>query len=98
MTTVDPEQARAFVLRELGNLAAGDDTTLRLAATVRAYLDEHANRSRTAKRLGVHENTIKYRIRQAEEILGRKIDERHLELRVALTLAGVVRRGAEPAA
>jgi DNA-binding PucR family transcriptional regulator len=91
MATADPDQARAFVRRTLGELAAGDDTSLRLAATLRAYLDEHASRSRAAKRLGVHENTISYRIRQAEEILDRSVEDDTLDLRVALALAPVLR-------
>ena len=59
-------------------------------ATLRTYLDEHSSRSRTAKRLGIHENTVSYRIKQAEEILGRSVDQRTLELRVALALANLV--------
>ena len=91
IATADLEQARTFVQRELGGLAATDDLTARLAATLRTYLDEHASRSRTAKRLGIHENTVSYRIKQAEEILGRGVDQRSLELRVALALAHLVR-------
>jgi hypothetical protein len=87
----DIDQARAFVGRELGALTADDDTSRRLAATLRVYLDEHASRSRAAKRLGIHENTISYRIRQAEEILGRSVDEETLDLRVALALAAMTR-------
>ena len=58
---------------------------------VAAYLDEGASHSRAAKRLGIHENTVRYRIRQAEELLGRPVDEQTLDLRVALKLADVVR-------
>ena len=93
--TGDLDQARVFVERELGELAGDDDVSLRLAATLRAYLDEQASRGRTAKRLGIHENTVSYRIRQAEEILGRGIGERTLDLRVALALVDVVRPGAD---
>jgi DNA-binding PucR family transcriptional regulator len=82
-----------FVRRELGRLALTDETTRRLAATLRTYLDENGSRGRTAKRLHVHENTVAYRIRQAEELLGRALDKRTLELRAALTLAELV---AEP--
>jgi DNA-binding PucR family transcriptional regulator len=57
---------------------------------VRAYLDENCSRGRTAKRLHVHDNTVAYRIRQAEELLGRSLERRTLELRVALALADVV--------
>ena len=77
--------------RELRGLAGDDDLSTRLAATLRTYLDEQSSRSRTAKRLGIHENTVSYRIRQAEEILGRSVDQRTLELRVALALAHLVR-------
>lgn len=90
IATVDFEQARAFVQRELGPLTAGDETTRRLAATLRAYLDENCSRGRTAKRLHIHENTVAYRIRQSEEILGRSLEKRTLELRTALALADLV--------
>jgi DNA-binding PucR family transcriptional regulator len=87
----DIDQAQAFVDRELGALAADDDTCRRLAATLRAYLDEHASRGRAAKRLGIHENTISYRIKQAEEILGRGVEQDTLNLRVALALLPITR-------
>lgn len=85
--TVDLEQARTFGRRELGRLASDDQATRRLAATLRVYLDENCSRGRTAKRLHIHENTVAYRIRQAEELLARSLDRRSLELRVALSLA-----------
>ena len=91
IATADLEQARIFVQRELQGLAGTDDLTRRLTATLRTYLDERSSRSRTAKRLGIHENTVTYRINQAEEILGRGVDQRTLELRVALALANLVR-------
>ena len=91
IATADLEQARIFVARELQGLAGTDDLTARLTATLRTYLDEHSSRSRTARRLGIHENTVAYRIKQAEEILGRGVDQRTLELRVALALANLVR-------
>jgi DNA-binding PucR family transcriptional regulator len=90
LATANIDQARDFVARELGALAAGDDTTRRLAATVRTYLDENGSRGRTAKRLSIHENTVSYRLRQAEELLGRSVDKRTLELRVALALADLI--------
>ncbi len=90
IATKDVDQTRVFVRRELGRLGAMDDTTRRLAATLRAYLDENCSRGRTAKRLHLHENTVAYRIRQAEELLGRSLDRHTLELRVALTLAELV--------
>ena len=90
IATADIEQAQTFVRRELGRLGDRDETTRRLAATVRTFLDENCSRGRTAKRLHVHENTVAYRIRQAEELLGRPVDKRTLELRTALVLADLV--------
>lgn len=90
LATVDLDQARGFVAGELGGLAAADPTTRRLAATLAAYLDEGSSHARTARRLDVHENTVRYRIRQAQEVLGRPVDQRTLELRAALRLAGAI--------
>lgn len=98
IATANLDQARQFVRRELGPLGAADETTRRLAATVRAYLDENCSRGRTAKRLHVHDNTVAYRIRQAEELLGRPLERRTLELRVALALADVVAETSDSAA
>ncbi|WP_158240340.1 PucR family transcriptional regulator [Mycobacterium hubeiense] len=98
ITTVDIDQARVFVQRELGRLGSTDETTRRLAATLRTYLDENCSRGRTAKRLHIHENTVAYRIRQAEELLGRSLDKRTLELRVALTLAELVTEASDSGA
>lgn len=91
LATTDLDQARAFVAAQLGALAGDDDVALRLAATLRVYLDENASPTRTAKRLGIHENTVANRVRQAEKLLGRPVGEQRLELHVALALAPLVR-------
>jgi hypothetical protein len=83
----DVEAARRFAERELGPLAAGDDATMRLASTLQVFLEEGASFVRAARRLGVHTNTVTYRVRRAEELLGHRVSERQLELRVALRLA-----------
>lgn len=86
----DVEAARRFAERELGPLAASDDATVRLAATLAVFLDEGASFVRAARRLGVHTNTVTYRVRRAEELLGHPVAERQLELRVALRLSRLV--------
>ncbi len=93
LASVDLDLAREFVARELGPLAAHDDDTARLAATVRVYLEEHASPRRTAQRLGVHENTVKNRVRAVRDLLGRPPEERVAELLVALRLARLTDRG-----
>jgi DNA-binding PucR family transcriptional regulator len=91
LASADLEQARHFVGRELGPLAADDDYTVKLAATLRVYLEERSSPRRTAQRLGVHENTIVKRIHTARELLNRPVDTRISELLVGLRLAPLVR-------
>ncbi|HEX2358340.1 MAG TPA: helix-turn-helix domain-containing protein [Solirubrobacterales bacterium] len=91
LASADLEHARDFVLRHLGPLAAEDDDSLRLSATLRVYLEERSSPRRTAERLGVHANTITNRIRAAQELLDHPIESRVAELLVALRLAAVVR-------
>jgi PucR C-terminal helix-turn-helix domain/GGDEF-like domain len=90
LMTHDLGEARRFVAAELGALAADDDATRRLSSTLRVFLEERASFVRAARRLGVHENTVTYRVRRAEEILGHPVSERQLELRAALRLARLV--------
>lgn len=87
LASIDEQAAREFIAAELGSLARQDDDDLRLAATLRAYLEEHASPRRTARRLGVHENTIKNRVRAIEELHGRPADQRVAETLLALRLA-----------
>jgi DNA-binding PucR family transcriptional regulator len=90
MVVSDLEQARRFVQRELGPLAEDDDAARRVAGTLRVYLEERSSPVRTARRLGIHQNTVAHRIRRVEEMLGRPVNERPLELQVALKLLKVV--------
>lgn len=86
----DQEQARRFAEDQLGPLLGGDRESVRLAATLAAYLEEHASPRRAAARLGVHENTVAARIRTIEERLDRPIAGRVTELLLALRLAPAV--------
>lgn len=86
LATADPVQARAYVARSLGPLYATDPTSVKLAETVAAFLDEGGSHARAATRLGIHENTVRYRVRQAEDLMGRPILTSDLDLRVAIAL------------
>ncbi len=90
LLTEDPEAARRFAARELGTLAAGDEATARVASTVAVFLEEGSSFVRAGRRLGIHANTVAYRVRRAESLLGHPVGERQLELRVALRLAAVI--------
>ncbi|WP_372791057.1 PucR family transcriptional regulator [Paraconexibacter sp.] len=92
LLTHDVGEARRFAERELGALGAETDASRRIAATLRVFLEEGSSFVRAARRLGVHENTVAYRVRRAGELLGHPVEDRQLELRVALMLADVLRR------
>ena len=95
LLTHDLEEAKLFVHNEIGALMDESDPTRRLAATLEIFLHEESSFVRAARRLGIHENTVAYRVRRAEELLGRRVSERQLELRAALRLAPFVRGGGE---
>ena len=90
LLTADPVEAVRFAESELGELLADDDTAGRLRATVRVYLDENLSPARAARRLGIHQNTVVYRVKQTEELLGHPIEQRRLQLEVALRLSDMI--------
>ena len=51
------------------------------------YLEEGRSLVAAARRLGIHENTVKYRLRRCEELLGRPPADRPLRLQAAILLA-----------
>jgi DNA-binding PucR family transcriptional regulator len=81
----NPDSARRFVRDELGGLAAGTERAQRIRDTLLAWLAV-GSQARAATELGVHENTVRLRIRVAGEELGTALTERRTELLVALRL------------
>jgi hypothetical protein len=73
---------RAWVVETLGALAGDDEHNARLRGTLGVFLAENGSYKATAERLTLHKNTIQYRIRRAEEGLGRPVggDRLHIEL------------------
>jgi DNA-binding PucR family transcriptional regulator len=90
LLTADPVEAVRFAESELGELLADNDTAGRLRATVGVYLEENLSPARAARRLGIHQNTVVYRVKQTEELLGHTIEQRRLQLEVALRLADMI--------
>lgn len=86
----DLPRARAFVAGQLGSLASTAEPAERLRHTVLAFLASGGSATRAAKELYVHQNTVAYRVKRAEEMLGRKVSENSIELTCALTLAAVL--------
>jgi DNA-binding PucR family transcriptional regulator len=86
----DLPRARAFVASQLGPLAAPGEPTARLRETVLAFLTAAGSSTRVAKELFVHQNTVTYRIKKAEELLGRRVTDDPVELSCALSLAAAL--------
>ncbi|OHF24893.1 hypothetical protein BKP30_27245 [Rhodococcus erythropolis] len=78
------EGMNKLVRRELGALTADDEGTRRLRETLRLYLSHAGNAHITGELLNIHPNTVRYRIRHAEELLGRPVEHRRMYLEVAL--------------
>lgn len=84
---------RALIARELGALAGDAKGLDRVRETVDAYLAFGGSVDLTATSLIVHKNTIRYRLAQAEELIGHPLTERRTE--IALALRGLARYGTE---
>jgi hypothetical protein len=79
--------AADFVARELGALARNDKPTAVLRETLLGYLELDRSVATTAERLYVAKNTVVYRVKKAEQLLGRSVREDRLRLHTALFLA-----------
>lgn len=86
MLSTDETAMRHLVETELTGLLARDASTMRLRRTALAFLRSGSNARAAADLLGTHRNTVLYRVRRAEELLGRPIDDGRLRLELALTL------------
>jgi PucR family transcriptional regulator, purine catabolism regulatory protein len=76
-----------FVASALGPLIRRDEArSSELVASVRAFIASGGRWEQGAEALGVHRHTLRYRIRQAEDLLGRDLSsaEDRLELWLAL--------------
>ncbi|MEV5647602.1 helix-turn-helix domain-containing protein [Nocardia sp. NPDC052254] len=85
----DAPAMRALIRRELGPLAGPGANSARLRETLLAYLRSHRSPEGAAAQLGVHKNTVRYRIQRIEELLARRIDECGLRLELALECAAI---------
>ena len=75
---------RAWVLSTLAGLAADDEHHARLRGTLLVFLQNAGSYKTTAEQLMLHKNTVQYRIRKAEESLGRPVGENRYDVELAL--------------
>jgi PucR C-terminal helix-turn-helix domain/GGDEF-like domain len=78
------ELVRAWVLSTLADLAIDDEHHARLRDTLLVFLRSGGSYKTTAQQLTLHKNTVQYRIRKAEESLGRPVGDRRHDVELAL--------------
>lgn len=94
----EPGDRDRFLRRVLGTLADDTRAAARARETLGAYLAEGGSPTRTARRLGVHRNTVTYRLGTIRRLVD-DLDGRSLELQLALHLVEQLGPlGAPPAA
>jgi hypothetical protein len=83
-----PRIARQLRRRVLGPLEAyGEGRSVELLRTLRAYFAARLNRGKAAKALGVHPNTLDYRLGRIEELCGVRLSDPGDIARIQLALA-----------
>jgi DNA-binding PucR family transcriptional regulator len=82
-----PDLLRGWVRNTLGGLAADDENHARLRETMLVFLHSGGSYKATAERLVLHKNTVQYRIRKAEESLGRPVGENRHDVELALRVS-----------
>jgi hypothetical protein len=78
--------AQALVARELEGLTGDDPQSAKLRRTALAFLRCAGSATGAARELNVHTNTVRYRIEQVEDALGRSLQGQQLSLQLALML------------
>jgi PucR family transcriptional regulator, purine catabolism regulatory protein len=84
----DPTAATAFAEAMLAPLDSYRDTSgIDLSHTLRVWLDHHGQFDPAATELGLHRHTLRYRVRKAEQLLGRRLGEASARMDVWFALS-----------
>lgn len=82
-----PRELQAFAQSALGTVHAYDQQhQAQLALTLRTYLAHACNAALTARALHVHANTVSYRLRRVQRLVGIDLDDPQALLHVQLAL------------
>ena len=79
-----PAAIKPFIDRELAALAAWGPSLAKVRETLLSFLVHGGNVDAAAAELLVHKNTVRYRLAQAEELVGHALTERRTQMEVAL--------------
>ncbi|MEV6054471.1 helix-turn-helix domain-containing protein [Streptomyces sp. NPDC052107] len=75
---------RAWVGSVLGPLAVDDEQSAQLRDTLHAFLTTGCSYTAAASNQNLHKNTVHYRVRKAEKVMGHSVQVGHTDLEVAL--------------
>lgn len=89
---LDAATVTAWATGYLGDLPASGEGR-ELMDTIAAWLDQHGQVDAAAQRLGVHRHTVRHRLRRAEAVLGRDLDDPAVRADLWFALAAVRRTG-----
>ncbi|MFB9465565.1 PucR family transcriptional regulator [Streptomyces cinereospinus] len=90
LLSADLPRARRFLQRELGPLAARTEQAAELRETLRHYLASGRSLKAAAEQTHVARNTVAYRVKRAQQLLGHDIGARRFETETALHLVSVL--------
>lgn len=88
-----PERLRRFLEAQLGDLMGDGARQADLRSTVLEYLNVNRSPTEAAQRLRVSKNTVSYRLRRAEDMLGHDLGTDLSSLHTALLAADLVGGG-----
>ena len=85
---IDASTTHAWALEYLSDLV-GTPEGAELMDTLRAWLDQHGQVDAAAQQLGIHRHTVRHRLRRAEAVLGRSLDDPAVRADLYFALAAV---------
>ncbi|HEX4396201.1 MAG TPA: adenylate kinase [Trebonia sp.] len=84
MMLTSRELLRPWVLSTLAGLATDDEHHARLRETLLVFLQSGGSYKTTAEQLMLHKNTVQYRVRKAQESIGRPVGDNRGDTELAL--------------
>jgi PucR C-terminal helix-turn-helix domain/GGDEF-like domain len=87
MMLTSRELLRPWVAATLADLATDDEHSARLRETLLVFLQSGGSYKAAADQLTLHKNTVQYRIRKAEESLGRPVADNRQDVELALLVS-----------
>jgi len=85
LLALDLDHTRRWVRETLGNLANDDEQHDRLRETLLLFFRHESSYTATAEVMVMHKNSVKYRVTNAEKILGRRLGDDRQAIELALT-------------